>query len=105
MNFLVRTTPRAERDIEVIHRWILETGRRPAEAWNWAEGMRESIASLAAHPARCPIAPEARILGQDVRQLFFHSHRVLFLVREDDVAILHIRHASRLPATPEELLP
>ncbi|MBK8181356.1 MAG: type II toxin-antitoxin system RelE/ParE family toxin [Planctomycetes bacterium] len=103
MSWQVRTTRRAERDILSIHRWILEVERRPAEARRWLDGARQAIRSLGEHPARCPLAPEAQQHRVEVRQLLFHSHRMLFLVRAEQVLILHVRHASRRPATRAEL--
>jgi plasmid stabilization system protein ParE len=103
MSWRVRTTQRAERDILDIHRWILEVERRPIEARRWLDGARQAITSLSEHPARCPLAPEAQEPRREIRQLLFHSHRMLFFVRAEEVLILHVRHASRRPATGAEL--
>lgn len=97
MSYRVRTTRRADVDAEQIYDWIAEHEGRPLEALRWLDGLDDAIASLGEHPLRCPRAPESAFLREDVRQLLFHRHRVLFVVDGRDVVVLHIRHGSRLP--------
>jgi plasmid stabilization system protein ParE len=83
--------------------WIAEHEGQPLNALRWLDSLQEAIASLREHPQRCPRAPEAVHFDREIRQLLFHSHRVLFVVDGEDVVVLHVRHASRLPATDEDL--
>jgi hypothetical protein len=53
------------------------------------------------------VAAESRKLPVEVRQLLYgrrRSYRALFLVRQQTVVVLHIRHTARREASPEEIL-
>ena len=45
-------------------------------------------------PTRCGIAPESEKSGEEIRQLLYgkrpHVYRILFIVRQDVVYVLHI---------------
>jgi hypothetical protein len=47
---------------------------------------------------RCSIAPEASIIGREIRQLWIGKrikYRALFVIEEDVIAILHVRHSRQ----------
>lgn len=71
----------------------------------WYYDLQDEIASLHLFPKRCPIAPEAQaIVGREIRQLFVgkrRQYRVLFVVEEDVVAIIHVRHSRQAPIEPD----
>jgi len=48
------------------------------------------------------VAPESAALGVEVRHLVVGSYRVLFVIRQDTVTVLHIRHAARRRVTEED---
>jgi hypothetical protein len=63
-----------------------------------------SIASLQQFPYRCSLAPEAAIIGREIRQLWVgkgRTYRILFVVEGDTIAILHIRHRRQAPLDTE----
>jgi plasmid stabilization system protein ParE len=100
MAFRVETSAQAERDAEVILEWLRsqhagDTGIR------WFLDMEKAIASLAAFPERCPLAPENARFPFEVRQLLYgrkpNVYRILFTIKGDTVHILHIRHGRRKP--------
>jgi plasmid stabilization system protein ParE len=103
VTFRVRTTRRAEADAEACYDWIADHEGRPLEALQWLVGFEDAIASLAEYPLRCPSAPESAHLGGDVRQLVFHSHRILLVIDGEEVVVLHLRPGSRLPFDGAEL--
>ena len=74
-----------------------ETGIR------WFLALEDAIASLAAFPERCPLAPETGRFPFAVRQLLYgrkpHAYRILFTIEGDVVKILHIRHGRRRPVS------
>jgi plasmid stabilization system protein ParE len=105
MTHQVVLTARAARDLDEAYRWCAE--RAPEAAVGWYNGFLDALKSLAGNPERCPVAAESRKLSIDVRQLLYgrrRSYRVLFLVRDQTVVVLHIRHAARREAQPEDLL-
>lgn len=95
MEYAVRTTPRAERDLEAIFEYIQATTSPAAQAW-FAK-LAEAIASLSTLPLRNPAPPEDPAL----RQLHFgskpHIYRIIYTVdtTAQTVTILHVRHGAR----------
>jgi len=70
----------------------------PEIANNWYYELQDAIASLQKFPNRCSIAPEAPVIGREVRQLWVgkrKKYRALFVIKEDVVAILHVRHSHQ----------
>jgi plasmid stabilization system protein ParE len=79
----------------------------PAAAGQWIKGVRNSIKTLAKNPHRCPLAPESVSFREPIRQLFFGkgprgTYRILFVVLEDTLYVLHVRHGSRDELRPQE---
>lgn len=68
-----------------------------SEADRWFEGCIAAIQSLQTLPLRGRIAPEAESFEREIRQLNYHSHRILYEVTGATVVVLHIRHAARRP--------
>ena len=56
-------------------------------------------------PNRHSVADETRDMENEVRQLLYHSHRVIFRVIEDmqTVSILRVYHSARVPIQLEDL--
>lgn len=96
MRYTVVVQPAAYREIEGTYCWIRkETGAERARAWR-AELMG-ALRSLATMPARCPPAPEAEIVGQPLRHLLHHSHRILYVVAGREVRVVSVRHCAQGP--------
>ncbi len=65
---------------------------------NWYYELQDAISSLKKFPHRCNIAPEANVIGREIRQLWVgkqRKYRVLFVVEDYIVAILHVRHRNQ----------
>jgi len=65
---------------------------------NWYYELQDAIASLQEFPHRCSAAPEAQKIGREIRQLWIgkrRKYRILFVVEEDVVSLLHIRHSRQ----------
>lgn len=92
-------TPSAERDIEGAYLWIAE--RDVEAATRWFNRLLDVIETLEIFPERCPLAPESVQLGMEIRQILHgkrqHKYRVLFIVSERTVNVLHVRHGAGLP--------
>jgi len=102
----VRVSDHAHRDVEIILTWLSE--RSPQGAARWFDKYLESLRTLPERAIGCPPAPEAVILGRDLRQLLFktrrgHSYRSLFLIDGDFIQLLAVRGSGQDLATAEEL--
>jgi plasmid stabilization system protein ParE len=100
MTHRVIVTPAAENDLRTAYRYI--RSQAPRAARDWIRRARLSAKSLARHPERCPLAPESVSFNLPIRELLFGSgnrgtYRFLFVVLDQSVYILHVRHGSMLP--------
>lgn len=97
MTFCIELQPRAEREIGQGYLWLGK--RSPHRAARWLIGLHRALASLAMHPTRCSLAPEADVFEEEIRQLLYGKKpnvwRILFVIRAPTVLILCVRHASR----------
>ncbi|MBW4668206.1 MAG: type II toxin-antitoxin system RelE/ParE family toxin [Cyanomargarita calcarea GSE-NOS-MK-12-04C] len=97
MNYQVIIQPIAFQEIETSYRWMCDN-LNPEVANNWYYELQDAIASLQKFPNRCTIAPEAKAVGREIRQLWIgkkRKYRVLFVVEEDIVAIVHVRDSRQ----------
>jgi len=97
-------TDRAARALDEAYLWYAE--RAPEAATRWYNGFLDALDKLTTNPERCTIAPESRKIGTEIRQILYgrqRSYRALFIIREQTVIVLHIRHTARREASPEEL--
>ena len=99
------TAPDAEKDVRTCYHYIRD--RAPQAAKKWLRELRSSIKTLSHFPERCPMASESSLLQKPIRQLFFGAgnrgtYRILFIVNDKSVNILHVRHGSMLPIGSEE---
>lgn len=92
--YLVRITPRAQRDLAILFRDIHAADSD--SAMKWYKGLRAACLTLEKLPNRCPATPE----NPKLRHLLFgrkpHVYRVIYRVHENDkrVNVLHIRHGA-----------
>lgn len=93
--FDVITSPEAQRNITTAYRYIQREA--PGNALRWKAGLRAAIESLDLMPTRCGVAPEAEHLNRPLRQMIYHSHRIIFLIDapRNVVRVLYVRHAAR----------
>lgn len=106
MNYPVRITAKAERDVDEILNWLTRQGAAAA-AQRWFDRLWASLGALEKFPHRCPLAAEAGDLQLPIRELVFGKrhgrYRILFQVVERKVYILHIRHTARDGFSPGDL--
>ena len=95
MKYEVIVTPEAQAGIGESFNYVHE--RAPLNGARWLQGIYEQIDTLERHPERCACARERAYLEDDVRQLIFKSHRIVFKVDKArrTVYVLHVRHAKR----------
>jgi plasmid stabilization system protein ParE len=102
----IRVSFRARQDVEKILSWL--SARSLPGAARWFDKYIQSLHSLATQAANCSQAPEASILGYDVRQLLFktrkgHTYRTVFIIEGDCVQVLAVRGSGQDLLTSEEL--
>jgi len=105
MRYRVILTPRAKHNLRTIHAYIFK--QAPHAADDWLDRAERAVDSLGHHPGRRPLAPESLSFGKPIRQLMFGegnrgTYRLLFVVADHSVYVLHVRHGSRLPLNPLE---
>jgi plasmid stabilization system protein ParE len=97
MIYKVLIQPSAFQEIETSYRWMCDN-LSPEVANNWYYDLQDVIASLQKFPNRCSMAPEAPVIGREIRQVWVgkrKKYRALFVIKEDVVAILHVRHSHQ----------
>lgn len=90
--FTISFAASAEQDLLVEYDW----GCRywgVTQARKWARDLRTAINTLKTFPEGRPLAPENGQFPYDVRHLIFQRYRVLYIVIESTVYVLHIRGA------------
>ncbi len=103
MIYQVLIQPTAFQDIENAYRWMCDN--IDAQIANqWYYDLQDAIATLEQFPQRCSVAPETLAMGREVRQLFVgkrRQYRVLFVVENDVVAVIHVRHSRQARIPPD----
>jgi plasmid stabilization system protein ParE len=105
MIYRVIITPEAETDLRMAYRYIRNYAPRAAR--DWIRRARQSARSLARSPERCPLAPESASFDQPIRELLFGTgnratYRFLFVVLDNSVYVVHVRHGSMLALSPRD---
>lgn len=106
MRFQVIILPRAREDLLRNDQYIAE--RSPSGAQSWRDAFQTAVDSLERNADLCPLAPESQRLKQPVRQISFKTRhgrpfRVLFVIRDDRVYLLHIRGPGQNLLLPDEV--
>lgn len=100
MSFKVTVEKEAEEDMKETARWIAQYS--PEKATLWYFDVLEAIESLENFPARCPLAPESKKFGAEIRHLIFGKYRILFIIEDETVYVLRIRHQAQDVLSPDE---
>ncbi len=100
MSYRVEITEPAERDARDTIDWIAQYSREKAVLWYF--DFLEAADSLQEFPARCPLAPESAET-RELRHLLFGKYRMIFLIDDESVFILHVRHQRQKPLSPDQV--
>tara|TARA_R110002072_G_scaffold75610_7_gene177838 strand:- start:513 stop:809 length:297 start_codon:yes stop_codon:yes gene_type:complete len=90
--YRVNIKPTAELDL--IKRYQEIDEESPQNALNWYLAIMDALEKLDELAERCPIAPEDQEFGLGIRHLIIGDYRALYLIREEAVEVLHIRHSA-----------
>jgi toxin ParE1/3/4 len=95
MEYLVKITPRAERDLAYLFRNINAAQSKSALKWYWS--LKDAILRLRKYPSRCPLARNCGTLRHLLYGRKPNVYRVIFRIVKSQkcVEILHIRHGAR----------
>ncbi|MEP7337054.1 MAG: type II toxin-antitoxin system RelE/ParE family toxin [Acidobacteriota bacterium] len=102
MSFKIVVENEAEEDLKETARWIAQYS--PEKATLWYFDATEAIESLENFPARCPPAPESKKFGAEIRHLIFGKHRILFLIEDESVFVLRVRHQAQDVLKPDDVV-
>ena len=80
----------AENDLIRRYQQIAEDS--PQNAVNWYLRIIDAIEKLDILAERCPIAPEDADIQKGIRHLVIGDYRALYLINNDMVEVLHVRH-------------
>lgn len=90
-------SPRAIRDLDEASEYIARTSENYARLF--ARGVVALAESIPAQPCLGAVVPEYE--QDDLRERQYHSHRIIYRVRDEDIELVTIIHgARRLPRTP-----
>ena len=91
----VIVTPEAEAVIISAFDYIND--RAPLNAERWPRKLYSCIASLESFPHRYALARECQFLDEELRQLVFKSHRIVFRIEEEQgiVRIIYFVHGRQ----------
>ena len=100
MIYRVVVTLEAKRNLRDAY-WFIRRDS-PGAASRWVKGIRRSIRELSRLPGRCPVVSESREFREPIRELLYGSgnrgtYRILFVIVENTVFVLHVRHGSMQP--------
>ncbi len=105
MEYKVVLTERFARHLQEMGDYIAVDN--PRRAITWLEEVGAKVLKPDCFPQSHPYAREDDDYDIELRQLVFgrgrYKYRVIFTVREDDVVVLDIRHASRESHPPKSL--
>lgn len=97
---------RAEQDVDDVLQWFCDQ-LATAAANRWFDQLMARIDTLEIRPERCRLAAEASEVELELRELLFGKrhgiYRILFVIRDQTVYILHIRHAARDSVTQRDI--
>jgi len=100
MRYRVEIARTALADVDGIVGWLAD--RSPTVANSWLAEFERACATLRDMPLRGAVAPESDSVGHEVRQIFVDRHRVLYVVHDGVVTVVHVRHGQQLPVAPSD---
>lgn len=100
MGYKVEITEKAQEEVREAVRWIAQYSPDKAALWHF-ELMRK-VGSLEDFPARCPLAMEGKTHGQEMRSLIFDRYRILFIIDDETVYVLRVRHQAQDVVNPDD---
>lgn len=106
MTYQVELTARAERDVDGILAWLTQKSSRGAAAWH--KRLQDVFDHLATTADQFGLAPENEDHDEGIRHVIFKTrrgrkYRALFIIRDDQVYILHVRGPGQDILAPRDI--
>lgn len=95
MIYEVQFSPTSRAEILEAYDYIRSDRQAPLNAGRWLDGIIEAISNLAEFPQAHGLARENDKFEEELRQLVYKSHRVIFDVAGNTVRIHRVYHAAR----------
>jgi len=107
MAFAVELTRPARSDVDDYLTYALAQSGDTRAAADWLNGLEAALRYLAANPQRQPLVNEPALHKDRVRQMPYHSHRIVFQVENADkvVTVFRILHSGRKRPGTLNILP
>jgi plasmid stabilization system protein ParE len=95
MAYRIVVTPSAVRDLEEYADYVASDSLE--ESRKWLRGAWDTIFSLREQPFRFAVIEESAEVGEELRDVLHHSHRIVYRVLEDQqvVEVLRVWHGAR----------
>jgi len=100
MSYKVEITEKAQEEARQALRWIAQYSPEKAALWHFE--LMEKVDSLENFPARCPLAPESKTHRKEIRHLIFGKYRILFIIEDETVYVLRVRHQAQDVLSPDD---
>jgi plasmid stabilization system protein ParE len=91
--FRVELSGEAQANIQEIAEYIRQHG--PADPRRWLDGLDQKLAALKDFASWCALAPEDDFTEETIRQSLYGPFRILFIIRDDVVHVITVRHGAR----------
>ena len=99
--FRVRIEIEAKSNLRRLYRNLQARSVGSDYAAQWYYGIRDAIRDLATSAEECGVAYEDRFFAETIRQRLYDSYKILFVIRDTRVHVLHVRHQAQ---DPEDLI-
>ena len=87
MEYKVKITPYALRQMQEIVRYISSILQSPENASRWLDTIKKELASLSSMPARIPLTEEEPWHSQGIHKMVVKNFLVYFWVDRDDLRV------------------
>lgn len=87
MEYEVKITPHALRQMQEIVRYISNTLQSPENGAHWLDTMKEELASLSTMPARIPLTEEEPWHSQGIHKMVVKNFLVYFWIDTDNLRV------------------
>jgi plasmid stabilization system protein ParE len=93
MGFRVEISHEAQADLTEIYDYIRRHG--PADPDRWLSGLNQKFESLEDFADWASLAPEDESAKEEIRQVMYGPFRILFVITDNDVDVVTVRHGAR----------